>query len=59
MERDEEWRAVETGCRGGQGSPRAVVPSGRQAGTSFAGLEKYHILVCKQFEITFKPSEPI
>jgi hypothetical protein len=23
---------VETGCRGGQGSPRAVVPSGRQAG---------------------------
>jgi hypothetical protein len=22
-------RAVETGCRGGQGSPRAVVPSGR------------------------------
>jgi hypothetical protein len=26
---DEEQRAVETGCRGGQGSPRAVAPSGR------------------------------
>jgi hypothetical protein len=24
MEEDEGWRAVETGCRGGQGSPRAV-----------------------------------
>jgi hypothetical protein len=22
-------RAVETGCRGGQGSPRAIVPSGK------------------------------
>jgi hypothetical protein len=28
MEReDEEYRTVETGCQGGQGSPRAVVPS--------------------------------
>jgi hypothetical protein len=33
MEREDEgWRAVETGCRGGQGSPKAVAPSGRQAG---------------------------
>jgi hypothetical protein len=23
---------VETGCRGGQGSPRALAPTGRQAG---------------------------
>jgi hypothetical protein len=31
MEREDEGeRAVETGCRGGQGSPSAVVPSGRQ-----------------------------
>jgi hypothetical protein len=30
MEREDEGkRAVETGCRGGQGSPRAVVPSVR------------------------------
>jgi hypothetical protein len=32
MEREDEGsRAVETGCRGDQGSPRALVPSGRQA----------------------------
>jgi hypothetical protein len=33
MEREDEVKkAVETGCRGGQGSPKAVVPSGRHAG---------------------------
>jgi hypothetical protein len=31
MEREDEgWRAEEIGCRGDQGSPRAVVPTGRQ-----------------------------
>jgi hypothetical protein len=33
MEREDEGkRAVETGCRGGQGSSRAVASTGRQAG---------------------------
>jgi hypothetical protein len=32
MEREDEGKtAVKTGSRGGQGSPRTVVPSGRQA----------------------------
>jgi hypothetical protein len=31
MEREDEGqKAVETGCRGGQGSPRAVAPTGRR-----------------------------
>jgi hypothetical protein len=29
MDKEDEQRAVETGCKGGQGSPRAVAPSGR------------------------------
>jgi hypothetical protein len=33
MEREYEGeKAVEIGCRGGQGSPRAVAPTGWQAG---------------------------
>jgi hypothetical protein len=33
MDREGEgYRAVETCCRGGQGSLRAVAPTGRQAG---------------------------
>jgi hypothetical protein len=32
-------RAVETRCRAGQGSPRAVAPSGRKEGRQFLGKE--------------------
>jgi hypothetical protein len=27
------WKVVEIGCRGRQGSPRAIAPTGRQSGT--------------------------
>jgi hypothetical protein len=43
MEREDEGsREVETGCRGGQGTPRAVVPSGRQC---VIYSVKFHLLL--------------
>jgi hypothetical protein len=58
MERDDEGqRAVETGCRGGQGSLRAVAPSGEEkkhkltSGTSLhkSFTRKSHLLTLISF----------
>jgi hypothetical protein len=46
---------VEIGCRGGQGSPRAVAPTGRQA---YGGVWSGRVLQTFRKKVLFPFSEP-
>jgi hypothetical protein len=55
MEREDEGqRTVETGCRGGQGSPRAVVPSGRHLLLSIMQTQHFILNVLQSHLIFIK-----